>query len=126
MDTIYFADDMTAFTAQIKHWLKPGGILFVGYQEGDVVPRTKNMQTSEMTKALQINQMPFRMMDITRQTYDLLLRKRQAALHHQSAFEAEGCSEWFDLLIAQTEYATIPYEQFQQKMARYIYIAQKQ
>lgn len=65
-------------------------------------------------------------MDITRQTYDLLHRKRQAALHHRAAFEAEGYREWFDLLIDQTECITVPYEQFQQKMARYIYIAQKQ
>jgi len=126
MDTMYFAKDMTAFVSQVKNWLKPNGILFAGYQEGDVMPRTKTIQTAELTKALQANQMTFRVMDITRQTYDLLHRKRQAALHHEAVFESEGFREWFDLLIDQTECITVPYEQFQQKMARYIYIAQKQ
>ena len=126
MDTMYFAKDMTAFVSQVKNWLKPNGILFAGYQEGDVMPRTESIQTAELTKALQANQMTFRVLDITRQTYELLHRKRQAALHHQATFEAEGHREWFDLLIEQTECANVPYDQFQQKMARYIYIAQKQ
>ncbi len=126
MDTMYFVKDMTAFVSQMKSWLKPNGTLFVGYQEGDVLPRTESVQTAELTKALQKNQMPFRVIDITHQTYELLHRKRQAALHHQSAFEAEGYREWFDLLIDQTEYVLQPYDQFQQDMARYIYIAKKQ
>ncbi|MBR5547879.1 MAG: class I SAM-dependent methyltransferase [Clostridia bacterium] len=126
MDTLYFAKDMTNFVSQVKSWLKPNGILFAGYQEGDVTARTESVQTTELTKALHSNQMPFRTMDITRQTYELLQRKRQAALHHQTAFEAEGHREWFDLLIDQTQCALAPYDQFQQKMARYIYIAQKQ
>lgn len=126
MDTMYFAKDMTAFVSQVKSWLKPDGILFAGYQEGDVLPRTESIQTAELTKALGANQMPFRVMDITHQTYDLLQQKRQAALHHQSAFEAEGHHEWFELLIAQTECTALPYDQFRQRMARYIYIAQKQ
>ena len=126
MDTMYFAQDMTAFVSQIKSWLKPGGVFFAGYQEGDVLPKTKDIHSAELTKALKANQMPFQFLDITRQTYDLLVQKRQAALHHQSAFEAEGNREWFDLLIAQTECALVPYEQFRQSMARYIYIAQKQ
>lgn len=126
MDSLYFAKDLTAFVAQIKSWLKPDGVFFAGYQEGDVLPKTKDIHTAELTKALKANQMPFEVLDITRQTYDLLVQKRQAALHHQSALEAEGNRKWFDLLIAQTECALVPYEQFQQNMARYIYIAQKQ
>ena len=126
MDTMYFSQDMTAFVSQIKSWLKPDGILFVGYQEGDVMPKTKNVHTAELTKALQANHMPFRTMDITRQTYELLLRKRQAAQHHEAALEAEGYRAWFDLLISQTECALLPYEQFEQKMTRYIYIAKRQ
>ena len=32
MDTMYFARDMVSFITQIKRWLKPDGVLFVGYQ----------------------------------------------------------------------------------------------
>jgi len=37
MDSVYFAHDMATFVNQIKNWLKPGGVLFVAYQEGDVM-----------------------------------------------------------------------------------------
>ena len=43
MDTMYFSKDMSDFVGQIKRWLKPEGILFVGYQEGELVPRTYAM-----------------------------------------------------------------------------------
>ena len=46
MDTMYFAKDMSDFVAQIKRWLKPDGVLFVGYQEGDVMPKTKDAHTN--------------------------------------------------------------------------------
>ena len=32
MDTMYFAPDMAAFVGQLRRWLKPGGVLFVGYR----------------------------------------------------------------------------------------------
>lgn len=53
MDTMYFAKDMSAFVAQIKRWLKSDGVFFVGYQEGDVMPKTENIQTAVLTKALE-------------------------------------------------------------------------
>lgn len=125
MDTMYFAKDMTAFVAQVKTWLKPGGVFFVGYQEGDVMPKTESMFTTELTKALMQNEMDYEVTDITKQTYDLLKRKREAALARQSEFEAEGLEEWFAMLMGQTECVTESYEEFQKKMARYIYVGFK-
>lgn len=125
MDTMYFASDMVAFVAQIKEWLKPNGIFFVGYQEGDVVPKTESAQTTLLTKALKENSMHYEVTDITKQTYDLLKKKRACALTHQSAFEAEGYKNWFDMLMMQTECILEPYEKFSKKMARYIFVAGK-
>ena len=125
MDTMYFAPDMSAFVAQIKKWLKPDGIFFAGYQEGDVMPKTKHMHTTALANALQQNELPYEVTDITRQTYDLLQRKREAAIKHQPEFEAEGHQSWFEMLLFQTEYGAQPYEQFQEKMARYIYTVKK-
>lgn len=125
MDTMCFARDMTAFAAQIKKWLKADGILFVGYQEGEIMPKTENAQTTELARALSKNQMPYQVMDITKQTYDLLKKKREAAIAHQSEFEAENHKNWFDMLMFQTEYITQPYEEFAKKLARYIYIVRK-
>ena len=40
-------------------------------------------------------------------------------------FEAEGHGQWFDILIGQTEYINESFEQFKEKMARYIYVIRK-
>lgn len=125
MDTMYFAKDMTDFTAQIKSWLKPNGVFFAGYQEGDVMPRTEGIHTSILTKALEANGMKYTASDITRQTFDLLCSKREAAMKHRAEFEAEGHSQWYDLLMLQTDCITDGYDQFAHNMARYIYVAGK-
>lgn len=125
MDTMYFAGDMAAFVAQIKRWLKPGGVFFAGYQEGDVMPKTQDVHTTVLAQTLVKNGMTFHAEDITEQTYHLLKAKRQAALAHRKDFEAEGCREWFDMLIGQTERAQGSPEQFRQSMARYLFAARK-
>ena len=52
MDSIYFAKDMEAFVKQARNWLKPGGIFFVAYQEGDVMERTENADSTEFAEAM--------------------------------------------------------------------------
>ena len=125
MDTMYFAKDMTAFVGQIRRWLKPDGVFFVGYQEGDVIPKTESLRTTRLAAALEANRMPYEAADITRQTYALLCRKREVALRHREAFLAEGNHPWFDMLMGQTECSTVPYERFRERMARYIFVCRK-
>ena len=78
-----------------------------------------------LSKALVANGMDFEAIDITGQTYELLKKKRISAINHRNEFESEGYSDWFDMLIGQTECATEPLEQFKEKMARYIYVIRK-
>ena len=125
MDTMYFAKDMTEFVAQIKRWLKQDGIFFVGYQEGDVMSKTKYAHTTVLAEALRQNEMQYEVEDITRQTYDLLLKKRAAADKHREEFAEEGHQNWYEMLVGQTEYAMMSYEEFQKKMARYLYVVRK-
>lgn len=125
MDTLYFAKDMTAFVAQVRQWLKLNGVFFVGYQEGDVIPKTKNAHTTLLAGALKANHMQYEAADISRQTYELLRTKRAAAISHRAAFEAEGNQQWHEMLMGQTECCRVPYEQFREKMARYIYVIRK-
>ena len=125
MDTMYFAPDMTRFVSQVKKWLKPNGIFFVGYQEGDIISRTESSETTLLAQALRQNGIPYHVTDITVETYALLKKKRQAALRHQAAFKEEGNQDWFDMLIGQTDYILDDYPSFVQKMTRYIYIARK-
>ena len=126
MDTMYFAKDMTEFVAQVKRWLKKDGVFFVGYLEGDVMPKTESVETTMLAKALQQNGLKYEVFDITRQTYELLQKKREAALANKEKFEAEDHEEWFDLLMLQTECATESYEEFTGKMARYLFVVRKE
>jgi len=125
MDTMYFAKDMTSFVAQIKRWMKPKGVLFVGYQEGDIMPKTKDVHTTVLAEALRQNGMRYDVEDITEQVYELLHKKREAVEKHKQEFEAEGHQNWYEMLIGQTEYAQVPYAEFQKKMARYLYVVRK-
>ena len=125
MDTLYFAADMTAFVAQVRKWLKKDGVFFVGYQEGEVIPKTPNAHTTILAKALKENSMTYEFTDITKQTYKLLKTKRESAIKYQAMFEAEGHGQWFDMLIGQTECINESFEQFKEKMARYIYVIRK-
>ena len=125
MDTMYFAKDMCAFVTQIRKWLKPNGVFFVGYQEGDVMPKTQSVETSALAKALRENGLSFEVTDITKQTYELLKTKREAAIAHEEEFEEEGHKNWYDLLMWQTECATESFEQFKEKMVRYIFVVKK-
>lgn len=125
MDTLYFAPDMGAFTAQAMRWLKPGGVFFVGYQEGELMPKTENAHTTVLAKALKAQGIPYQATDITDQTYELLLAKRAAAQAHQKALEAEGNGDWFTMLMGQTECAAGTRAQFRQSMARYLYVIRK-
>ena len=102
------------------------GIFFVGYQEGDVIPKTGSAEESILAKALSENNLDFTVKDITRQTYEMLQKKREVALAHQEEFRAENQEEWFDLLLLQTECATETYEEFARKMARYLFVARKE
>lgn len=126
MDTMYFAKDMSAFVGQLKTWLKKDGIFFVGYQEGDVVPKTKNVESSQIVEAFRKNKMSFEVFDITRQTYDLLVKKRETAIAHKIEFEEEGYSNWYELLVLQTDYVVDGYDAFREKMARYLFVARNQ
>ena len=125
MDTIYFAKNMKDFIRQVKSWLKPDGVFFVGYQEGDVMPKTETLDTTEIVKALEYNQMHYEAVDITAQTYRMLRKKRKAAKKHHGKFIAEGNEKWFDMLMFQTECSEESLEKFTNRMSRYIFIIKK-
>ncbi len=89
------------------------------------MPKTECVETTVLAKALQQNGFIYEVTDITRQTYELLQKKRAAAFIHREQFLAEGQENWLDLLVFQTECVTEPYEVFARKMARYLLVAKK-
>ena len=125
MDTMYFAKDMAGFMCQVKSWLKNNGVFFAGYQEGDIMPKTSDAATSVLARALQQNDMVYETEDITMECYNILKRKRSAALKYEEDFKQEGNIEWFNMLMGQTELCCLPFAEFKEKMARYIFTARK-
>lgn len=123
MDTMYFAKDMSSFIGQVKRWLKNDGVLFVAYQEGDVIQRTENEHTTLLAKAFKDNGIEYSVTNITKQTYDMLIKKRTTAEDFKEDFVNEGSKDWYDMLMWQTECVVNGYEAFSVEMARYIYVA---
>ena len=123
MDTMYFAQDMTVFVSQIRDWLKPNGILYIGYQEGDIMPKTAHGNSTAIAKALMENGFRFEINDITRSTYELLLKKRNSVIAHKTDFINEGLEVWYQMVLDQTNCVSEPIEEYIKNNARYIYIA---
>lgn len=125
MDSVYFAKDMTLFLSQVKRWLKPNGVFFVAYQEGDVMEKTDNSDTTMFAKSMKELDWEYEVCDITIDSYNMLKKKREIALKYKDRFDEEGNSMWGDLLISQTDYILSGEEEYLKQMARYIYICRK-
>lgn len=90
-----------------------------------MIPKTENEGTTELAKAFGSHGIDFEVMDITEECYELLMRKRKAALSFQEKFYEAGEKAWYDMLIEQTECVCRPFEEFCEVMARYIFVARK-
>ncbi len=60
------------------------------------------------------------------QFYLMAKKSKAFRLFCEKAFAGEGNSDWFNMLIGQTEYANRPYEEYAKVMSRYIYIVRKE
>ena len=125
MDSVYFAPDMTVLVAQIRSWLKPGGVLFVAYQEGDVMDKTANEDTTVFAEAMRVIGWEYEVKDISEDSYDMLMNKRKVALAYKDRFEGEDNGTWGDMLIEQTDYVLQGKEEYLKHLARYIYVCRK-
>ena len=125
MDTMYFTKDMNYFVKQIYRWLKNNGVFFIGYQEGDIMPKTDNSETTVIANILRKNGFKYETIDYTRQTYDMLNHKRKTILNFQEDFIRENLQDWYFVILNQTNSAIMPFEDYKKKNARYIFIAKK-
>ena len=126
MDSIYFSQNMPELVRKINRWLKPDGIFIAGYQEGDVMPKTENVDSSAIAAAFRKNNFSFTSRDITRETYELLVKKRNVIKKYKSRFDDEGISMWYDVVLHQTDSVRVSFEEYIQNNARYIYSFRKQ
>jgi len=125
MDTIYFVNDIYKFVRQIYNWLKDDGIIFIGYQEGDIMTKTRNSETTVLAKAIKENNFKYDVINYTQHTYDLLRHKRKTAIDFKDSFDQESLQEFYSLLLNQTNCITVPYDEYIKHNARYIYIIRK-
>lgn len=125
MDTIYFAPDMSTFVSQIYKWLKPNGSFICGYQEGDVMNKTENCNTTVLAKAFKQNGLKYTVINYTKETYELLKHKREVIVSMQDVFKKAGIDMWYDVVKGQTDSILVSYDDYQKKNARYIYISRK-
>lgn len=125
MDSVYFAPDMATFIKQIRNWLKPEGVLFVAYQEGDVMDKTENENTTIFSEAVRTIGWEYEVKNISADSYNMLVKKREVALSYKEKFEAEGNGMWGDMLIEQTDYVLQGKEEYLKHLARYIYVCRK-
>lgn len=125
MDSVYFAPDMTRFAAQADSWLKENGVFIIGYQEGDLAAKTKNSETTLIARALRDNGMTYSVTDITRNSYDMLVKKRETVKKYKKAFYDENIGEWYEIILRQTDCASASFDDFEKNNARYIYAARK-
>lgn len=125
MDSLYFAKDMSQFVGQVHTWLKKDGLFLIGYQEGEIMPKTQNNETTVIAQALRKNKFRYKVLDITVDTYNLLIRKRESVLKYEKEFLEEGLTAWFEMVLAQTDCASVSLEEYRNKNARYIYVAEK-
>lgn len=125
MDTVYFADDMTAFIGDVKSWLKDKGVFIVGYQEGDIMPKTNNGKSTALAKAFYKNEMYYDVVDLTEETYKMLKKKRQTILKYEDDFYKEGLGSWFNVILNQTDSSEVSFEEYSKENARYLYIVRK-
>lgn len=125
MDSIYFAGDQTAFLAQVRTWMKDDGTLLIGYQEGDIMPKTANVETTVVAQALRKNNFVYEVENLTAACYEMLKRKRECILRFDKDFQNEGLERWFSIILNQTNCAACSLEEFQKNNARYLFTARK-
>lgn len=126
MDSLYFAKDMSQFVGQVYSWLKEDGLFLIGYQEGDVMPKTENSETAVIARALRENHFQYQVTDMTEDTYRMLQRKRESILKYKEAFRNEGLNEWYEMVLGQTECATVSPDEYRRQNARYLFVAKKE
>ena len=125
LDTIYFAPDIPDFVSQIYRWLKPEGVFICGYQEGDIMGKTENEHTSVLANAFAVKGLTYEVIDYTKETYDMLHRKREAIDSMKEDFHKEGFDIWYEVVKNQTNCALESFDEYRVKNARYIYMVRK-
>ncbi len=125
IDTIYFAENMSKFVERVYSWLKPEGYFICAYQEGDVKPKSKDKDSSELALILQKLGILYEVLDYSKRTYDLLKHKRNVIESMKDEFLKNNLNCWYECAVFQSIDKDMTYNEFVVDNSRYIYIVQK-
>lgn len=87
--------------------------------------KTENENTTIFSKAVRTIGWEYEVKNISADSYNMLVKKREVALSYKEKFEAEGNGMWGDMLIEQTDYVLQGKEEYLKHLARYIYVCRK-
>lgn len=98
IDTIYFSEDYAATIGALKSALKPGGqmAIFFSYGREPWIPKESfpaealPPHKTPLAEALAANNLAFTTWDLTRQEYELALRRKAVLAELKDRFAAEG------------------------------------
>jgi len=126
IDTMYFARDTEAFLWQIYGWLKPGGALAVMYGCYDRVEPDIGRDDTSLAKALRKVDFAYEAEDYTESYFNLMRRKRAAALGLAEDFRREGLGDICGRIITESVDPDISFNEFSKHYSRYMYIIRKE
>jgi SAM-dependent methyltransferase len=98
IDSMYFSEDYSATLHPLKAALRPGGQMAILYSFGrepwipkDEFPKEKlPPEKTPLAEALLANDLQFTTLDLTRQDYELAVRRKEVLAELKPQFKAEG------------------------------------
>lgn len=87
--------------------------------------KTENENTTIFSEAVRTIGWEYEVKNISADSYNMLVKKREVALSYKEKFEAEGNGMWGDMLIEQTDYVLQGKKEYLKHLARYIYVCRK-
>jgi 2-polyprenyl-3-methyl-5-hydroxy-6-metoxy-1,4-benzoquinol methylase len=125
IDTIYFAENMSKFVERVYSWLKPEGYFICAYQEGDVKPKSKDKDSSELALILQKLGILYEVLDYSKRTYDLLKHKRNVIESMKDEFLKNNLNCWYECAVFQSIDKDMTYNEFVVDNSRYYTLFKK-
>jgi SAM-dependent methyltransferase len=129
VDTLYMPRNLSHTLMRVRDLLVPDGQMLVFYIHFLSTAESRDSLLADRTplaEALPKAGFGFRVVDFSRETYELMQRKRLLAEELREKFAAEGRSYLYDHLAAESVDPQVPYDPNTVGQRRYLYHAQQQ
>lgn len=121
VDTLYFTNNMTLLIKKIYDWLRPNGVFTAFYGEGHLKEKNKDMDSTDLAVALKELGISYKVVDYTKQHYELMKHKRKNIIDLKDIFEKNNMKWYYEASINQSIDIEMAFEEFAQKYNRFMY-----